>query len=81
MTLLKYSEVKKMDNKARELKLKDLKLELVKANVTANKTNAKTKEIKRAISRLFTYSSLQKLEKNKEKTPILNNSEKDVEKK
>ena len=35
-------------------KLKELKMELVKSGVTANKTNAKTKEIKRAISRLIT---------------------------
>jgi len=32
-------------------------MELVKAGVTANKQNAKTKEIKRAISRLLTYKN------------------------
>ena len=37
-------------------KLKELKFELIKANVAANKTNSKTKEIKRAISRLITVS-------------------------
>jgi len=57
MTLLKYSEITKMDTKQRESKLKDLRFELIKANVTANKTNAKTKEIKRAISRLLTFSN------------------------
>lgn len=62
MKLLKFSDIKKMDKKQREEKLKDLKFELTKANVTANKTNAKTKEIKRAISRLLTYSNSKSLE-------------------
>ena len=56
MALLKYKDVSKMDLKERESKMKDLKFELVKASVTANKQNAKTKEIKRAIARLFTFS-------------------------
>ena len=56
MALLKAKEIEKMGEKERTEKLKDLKLELIKANVTANKTNAKTKEIKRAISRLITFS-------------------------
>jgi ribosomal protein L29 len=60
MTLLKYSEIEKLDKKQRETKLKDLRFELIKASVTANKTNAKTKEIKRAISRLLTYSNISK---------------------
>jgi len=54
MAILRNREVKKMGEKERTEKLKDLKMELVRANVTANKTNAKTKEIKRAISRLLT---------------------------
>mgnify|MGYP001619977619 FL=1 len=49
-----------MNKKTREEKLKDLKMELVKANVAANKTKAKTKEIKRAIARLLTYDKLTK---------------------
>ncbi len=56
MTLLKYKDISKMDKKQREEKLNELKLALIKANVTANKTNAKTKEIKRAISRLIMFS-------------------------
>jgi len=55
MAVLKAKEVRKMTEKDREAKLKELKLELIRASVTANKTNAKTKEIKRAISRLLTY--------------------------
>ena len=56
MTLLRAKDIAKMEKKEREEKLKDFKMELIKANVTANKTGAKTKEIKRAISRLITFS-------------------------
>ena len=56
MTLLRAKDIAKMPEKEREEKLKDFKIELIKANVTANKTGAKTKEIKRAISRLITFN-------------------------
>ena len=56
MALLKQKDIAKMSDKDREDKLKDLRFELIKAGVTANKTNAKTKEIKRAISRLITFN-------------------------
>jgi len=60
MAILKAKEIVNMDKKAREEKLKDLKMELIKANVAANKTNAKTKEIKRAISRILTFTKSDK---------------------
>jgi len=63
MAVLKQKEIIKMAEKERNQKLLELKLELVKANVTANKTNAKTKEIKRAISRLITFSKSSKRDK------------------
>tara|TARA_Y100000310_G_C20688081_1_gene820399 strand:- start:3598 stop:3792 length:195 start_codon:yes stop_codon:yes gene_type:complete len=63
MALLKSKDIEKMTKKERDDKLKDLRLELIKANVTANKTNAKTKEIKRAISRLITFNSMKGLKK------------------
>ncbi len=68
MALLKSKDIQKMEKKERESKLSELKMELVKANVTANKTNAKTKEIKRAISRLLTFnkSKEEELKKNKQ---------------
>ncbi len=62
MTILKYKDIKKMDNKEREAKLKELRFSLTKSNVTANKANAKTKEIKRAIARLLTFNTLNKKE-------------------
>ena len=66
MTILRYSDISKMNSKEIELKLKDLKFELIKSNVSANKINAKTKEIKRAIARLNTFNKSHKEElKNK----------------
>jgi ribosomal protein L29 len=60
MALLKTKDIAKLTDKDRESKLKELKFELVRAGVTANKSNAKTKEIKRAISRLMTFSNSRK---------------------
>ncbi len=57
MAVLKNSEVVKMNAGARNEKLEELRRELVKANVTAHKTNAKTKEIKKAIARILSFSS------------------------
>lgn len=57
MAILRAKEVVKMDRKARDEKLLELKKELVKANVTANRTNAKTKEIKKAIARIITFNT------------------------
>ena len=57
MAVLRYNELKKMDAKERTKKLQELKLELTKANVSANKTNAKTKEIKKAIARILTFNN------------------------
>ena len=65
MALLRAKDVKKMAQKELEEKLKELKLELVRSGVTANKSTAKTKEIKRAISRLITFSNSVKEELNK----------------
>ena len=67
MPILKNSEVKKMNDKEIADKLQDLKLELVRANVTANKPRAKTKELKRAISRILTMINSQKQSKSQSK--------------
>ncbi|MEK6933370.1 MAG: hypothetical protein AABW75_00665 [Nanoarchaeota archaeon] len=58
MALLKYKSLKQMNKNDLDTKMSELKLEITKANVTANKVNAKTKEIKRAIARLKTFTSL-----------------------
>ena len=65
MALLRAKDVAKMPQKEREEKLKELKMELIRSGVTANKSNAKTKEIKRAISRLITFGKSAKEELNK----------------
>jgi len=56
MALLKYKDILKMNPVQRKEKLKELEFALTKTYVTANKANAKTKEIKRAIARLKTYT-------------------------
>jgi len=61
MALLKYKDITKMSKEDIENKLKELRLELVRGSVTANRANAKTKEIKRAISRLITFSKSKNL--------------------
>jgi len=60
MAVLKFKEIEKMDKKTLDGKLKDLKMELIKANVSAHKTNARTKEIKRAIARILTFTNQKK---------------------
>ena len=67
MAILRAKDIEKMDQKTRKEKLKDLKMELVKANVAANRTNAKTKEIKRAIARLITFTGKEKSGKVEQK--------------
>jgi len=65
MALLKSKDIAKMGDKERQEKLKDLRLELIKSTVSANKTNAKTKEIKRTIARIITFNKSQKDKLNK----------------
>ena len=60
MAVLKARDAWKMDAKERKERLKELRFELVKSNVTANKSRAKTKEIKRAIARLLTINQASK---------------------
>lgn len=60
MALLKQNDVVKMNLEEIASRLKELKIELARAQVTAHKTTAKTKELKRAIARLMTrLTSLQ----------------------
>ena len=56
MAILRMNDIEKLGSKEIKEKLKDLKIELMKAALPAHRTNAKTKEIKRAISRLITFS-------------------------
>lgn len=56
MAVLKSKDIHKMSLEDIKKKLQDLRLELAKAAVAANKSTSKTKEIKRAISRLITIN-------------------------
>ena len=62
---MRAKDAAKMAPKEREEKLKELRFELIRGGVTANKSNAKTKEIKRAISRLMTFSKSEQEELSK----------------
>lgn len=58
MALIKAKDAKAMTPQEKEEKLKQLKFELAKANVTSQKQKAKTKEIKRAIARIITFINI-----------------------
>lgn len=54
MAVLKSKEIRGMKEGEKTKKLKELKLELVKAKGKAGQSNVKVKEIKKAIARLLT---------------------------
>ncbi len=54
MALIKRQDISKMNINEVTARLKELKLELAKAHVTAHRATAKTKEIKRTVARLMT---------------------------
>ncbi len=63
--------IKNMNEKDREKKMKELKIELTKSQSGNSKTKSKTKEIKKIIARLLTLNksnedtSSKEIEKNK----------------
>lgn len=57
MSTLKHTDAKKMNQQDRDAKLKELKIELVRSNVTAQKSNAKHRQIKKSIARLLTLAN------------------------
>jgi len=57
---MKYRELSKLTEKERKAKIKDLKLELIKARITASKGGkAKIKEIKKNLARLLMLNKKQ----------------------
>ncbi|PIN93533.1 50S ribosomal protein L29 [Candidatus Pacearchaeota archaeon CG10_big_fil_rev_8_21_14_0_10_31_24] len=56
MAIIKKQALVQLSESERNTKIKELKLELIKANVTAKKSNSKTKEIKRTLARLYTFN-------------------------
>ena len=61
MAILKAKDISKMSEKEINDKIKDLKLELVKNQITSGKGGKlKTNEIKRTIARLLTFNNQKK---------------------
>jgi ribosomal protein L29 len=61
MAVLRFKDAHKLGKQEKEEKLKELRLELIKKNVAANKASKiKAKEIKKAIARLLTSLNTQK---------------------
>ena len=59
MAVLKIKNIKNMNDKDRAAKLKELRTELIKKNVAANKASKlKAKEIKKAIARILTLKQI-----------------------
>jgi len=59
MAILKYKDIKKMNEKDKESKIKELKLALIKNKVSSS-TKTKNKEIKKAIARVLTFNRINK---------------------
>ncbi len=61
MPMLKTKEISKMPEKEIEEKIKELRMELIKNQITATKGGKlKIREIKKTIARLFTFNRLNK---------------------
>lgn len=52
----KTKEIKSMNAEQRKTRIAELKLELIRATVPGQKSGMKTKEIKKALARLFTFN-------------------------
>jgi ribosomal protein L29 len=68
MTRLKAKDILKMDSQEKMKKIEELKLELIKAKVSAAKAgNSKSKEIRKTIARILTLNKGIKTPKQVEK--------------
>lgn len=56
----KSKEISSMSVEQRKARVNELKMELVRASVPGQKTSMKTKEIKKAIARIFTFNQAEK---------------------
>jgi len=67
MAKIKATEIKKMTSEDRKKKLDELRIEMVKARVSAAKAgNSKVREIKRLIARILTLEKNQSQNKSGE---------------
>ena len=60
MAVLRTKDARAMDKKTRAEKLKEMRMELVKAQISSSKNRAKIKEIKKAIARILTLNASEK---------------------
>jgi ribosomal protein L29 len=68
MTRLKTKDIKKMDSAEKMKKIDELKLEMIKAKVSASKSgSSKIKEIRKTIARILTLNKELKTSKQVEK--------------
>jgi len=64
MAILKSKDISRISQKEIEEKIKDLKMELIKNQISSGKGGKmKTREIKRTIARLLTFSKLNPVDK------------------
>jgi len=67
MVILRSKDIGRMTQKEREEKLRELRLELIKANVAANKTGKiKIKEIRKTIAKLLMFMAKAKAKPEKQ---------------
>ena len=58
MAILRLNDIKKMSNKERTEKIKELKIELIKEKINLTKGGkTKMREIKKTIARLLTFNN------------------------
>jgi len=73
MAILRSKDIAKMTEKEQEGKLKELRLELIKANVAANKTGKiRIREIRRTIAKLLTIMPKKQTEKSEKQGGVKN---------
>lgn len=53
---IKTKDLRRMDNKEREKKFRELKMELIKSRVASQKSGSKVKEIKKMIAKILTLN-------------------------
>jgi len=67
MAILKFKDVMKMTAQEKDEKIKELKMELIKAKVSGKKGGkSNSREIKKAIARILTSKNTEKINKIKE---------------
>ena len=54
---MKFKEIKSLNKEARDKRLKELKMELVKSKTASKSGSSKIKEIKKIIARIHTFNN------------------------